>query len=303
MGWTRALHFLDASLVWLWPLGCALGVIDELTQIARSQGSSVSSVCDLQRASVRQEETFFLVICFMVSLVAYVLTLYRVQRFPGSVQILVWRMCWLYPVNFFVTYGMLLVYYIIGNEGSRGRVVFAIALSLEGLNGLINAASYALNCRFARRDLLLDANRESRQSLPVVSPAAASVSSEQRRLNNVEEQGRKAFVAFHVGFCEDIESVVRFTVVSEEPSEASTTESRALRREEAEKVLRELESQEETIMRISGKLAERRMETGKSLPAVSMVDPGSVTASDLKDLEELRAERLSWITYHQEQLS
>eukprot|EP00929_Paragymnodinium_shiwhaense_P086457 TRINITY_DN46979_c0_g1_i2.p1 TRINITY_DN46979_c0_g1~~TRINITY_DN46979_c0_g1_i2.p1 ORF type:complete len:329 (-),score=27.92 TRINITY_DN46979_c0_g1_i2:435-1421(-) len=296
---TRVLEVLDKTLIWVWPVGILLSTIDIVHHQRYQNGE-----CELQRAIVREEETGILLLCFIVSLGAYGASVYRIHRFPGSVQSLIWRMAWVYPANFFVTYGSLLIYYLVPT--SRGNTTFfAVALCLEGLNGFINALSYAGNCRYVRKSVDLRQLWIANASPQEGSWQAADNTGSGLSTSSVAE-GRRAFVEFHVGFREQLESLVPVSFHSgQSPTQSSdATQGASIEqlREKARELMKKLETQDPVILQLSRRLAERRLRTGRPLPGMPILDPQSATASEVEQLEDLRAQRDSWIEYHETQL-
>merc|ERR1711879_1128539 len=67
---------------------------------------------------------------------------------PGSVQRSNFRRAAVYPLNFLITYGRMMVVY--SNDSLlRNRVVFSTGATLEFLNGLLNTVTYAMQSRYA----------------------------------------------------------------------------------------------------------------------------------------------------------
>eukprot|EP00929_Paragymnodinium_shiwhaense_P097108 TRINITY_DN5886_c0_g1_i2.p1 TRINITY_DN5886_c0_g1~~TRINITY_DN5886_c0_g1_i2.p1 ORF type:complete len:473 (+),score=52.60 TRINITY_DN5886_c0_g1_i2:68-1486(+) len=306
------LRMLDASLLWVWPLGVILSGIDMMSHMTSEGGH-----CEMERMVVRQGEAYVIFIGFLVSLVSYGASLYRVHMFPGPVQGLIWRMAWVYPVNFFLTYGLLMIYDVFDFMPETHDLVFLVAYTLEGLNGFVNAVSYASNCRYVKRtvdvrQLWSPSGRPGERLLLAVGAPASdeSISGTPESLTCSADEGRLAFLEFHVGFRENLESIIHVPALTNTSSLAGSgvegsTEALAAkqRRERAQDIVGQMEEQDMKILRISSCLVQLRLKTDKQLPGVPSLDPQqSVTAADVQYLEEIRAHRDSWIYYHEHYL-
>eukprot|EP00929_Paragymnodinium_shiwhaense_P068412 TRINITY_DN34399_c0_g1_i4.p1 TRINITY_DN34399_c0_g1~~TRINITY_DN34399_c0_g1_i4.p1 ORF type:complete len:443 (-),score=54.69 TRINITY_DN34399_c0_g1_i4:296-1624(-) len=278
---------LDASLLWLWPLATIVAFIDMVSNLQSGEDQ-----CVVERMAVRKNEALIVLTCFIVSLGAYVASLLRVHMFPGSVQGLIWRMALVYPVNFFLTY-------IYPSLESMHTWLVIIAYSLLGLNGFVNAASYAANCRYVKRTMSLrshgsyDSNR---------SP----------RLNECTEVRHWDFVDFHhVGFREHVESVIEVTpnrTTRPQRGFGSSFESKDAKiREQMQTILSEMQSQDVHIMSITSRMVERGLTESGQLPGVPVFDrferQRSMCYSDVQQLEKVRERRDSWIRHHEARLS
>lgn len=92
--------------------------------------------------------------CFLSSMAAYGAMIYRasmVVNLPGSVVGQNFRRALVYPLNFFVTYGPLLLYmYDLTPVSWKSGPWFRLVHTLEQSNGLANALTYFLQSKYAR---------------------------------------------------------------------------------------------------------------------------------------------------------
>jgi hypothetical protein len=65
----------------------------------------------------------------------------------------VWRRVLLYPLNFLISYTVLLLVLVFPDSLSSRETLYMVATCLEVLNGFINVCTFALQSRVARRIL------------------------------------------------------------------------------------------------------------------------------------------------------
>eukprot|EP00929_Paragymnodinium_shiwhaense_P070973 TRINITY_DN36056_c0_g1_i1.p1 TRINITY_DN36056_c0_g1~~TRINITY_DN36056_c0_g1_i1.p1 ORF type:complete len:418 (+),score=40.98 TRINITY_DN36056_c0_g1_i1:92-1255(+) len=220
-----SLRLLDATLWLVWPVGVILAGVDLMSHM-EATGTEGPGHCEVQRMIVRRGQAYIIFASFVLCLAAYFASIYRVHMFPGPVQGLIWRMACVYPMNFFLTYGLLMFYYMFPVPPGMHDRLFVAAYALEGLNGFVNAVSYAANCRYVKskidvRQLWSRAQPADRLFLAVEGPTVDASASASGSSSRSADEGRLAFVEFHVGFRENLESVVHvrsLATVSVEPS-------------------------------------------------------------------------------------
>lgn len=196
----RVLSFLNTTLLLVWPVGIALGVIQSVMVVDFNEAVDNYQSCRMTEGVWEWAEATILLTAFMVSMLAYVAAARRVrQHDPDSVQRAVWKTTWVYPLNFCITYFPLIVY-LLPIAATRTKAVFYVAVVLEGLNGVINAGCYAFTSRYARHQF-------QRSSSGNVRGTAARLAAQKALgVDNCLEDPLDAnsvldnLVAFHVGF-------------------------------------------------------------------------------------------------------
>jgi len=90
--------------------------------------------------------------CGIVCVISYLIVLGRsvLGVAPGSVQKTYFRMAAMYPLNFLITYAVILYSYVSTDMYGYNPFFLAGAL-MEGLSGILNVVTYALQSRFRAR--------------------------------------------------------------------------------------------------------------------------------------------------------
>eukprot|EP00929_Paragymnodinium_shiwhaense_P052314 TRINITY_DN26214_c0_g1_i1.p1 TRINITY_DN26214_c0_g1~~TRINITY_DN26214_c0_g1_i1.p1 ORF type:complete len:464 (-),score=39.42 TRINITY_DN26214_c0_g1_i1:280-1575(-) len=288
----EALEYLQRSLVWLWLIGYGLGTVAVLSHYNSADKESAHT-CQDKTKVLQYQGTVFVIVCFLMSLLWYLATLRRVHGYPNSVRSVVQRMAWIYPINFFVTYGMFVIYYLVLQE--RHPWFLIVAFSLVGLNGFVNSASYLTNSRYIRKHLGVSSSPLSTQ--------ANGTGTCCNRLSGVESTSDpdclKAFVEFHVGFRENIESVLHMSEATGTTSHTAMTDhSTPSQRDRAEILLADLTMQDTQILAITARLAEQQRGSDVPVPRLPTHDVLSASTSELDLLEQRMIDRNSWIEHH-----
>jgi len=129
----------------IWVLGCALGVADIIDTQWRFQRTLGVCISD-QRDELTVIVTAAVAVASLVTYGAMVLR--AVCSAPGSVQRRLLCRATLYPVNFLLTYCLMLKVYTAPEKASLTLWGWATVLQMG--NGFYNTVTYALNSRYAR---------------------------------------------------------------------------------------------------------------------------------------------------------
>lgn len=147
---------------------------------------------------------------FLIAMAAYAASLYRGFAFeiPGSViDKIAMRALW-YPLNFALTYGPLIVYWVVlrplGANSDTDKIIFAtLAFTARSLNGLTNCLTYACIAYGFRkmRDRRIQAELSNQQQAnddDQILPSPSS--SPRRRAASIQDDYSFGFVEFHVAY-------------------------------------------------------------------------------------------------------
>lgn len=148
--WMSPLQIIQRSLLLIWPLGVALGVTNSFVYV---DYDAEQHFCTIKGRG------YFLAVLilfgFVVTFIAYTATvtnaLCRSSRFPQNVAFRSGDRALLYPLTFFLGYGLLLGYLWYPTPLQSIRGYFVPTLALESLNGFMNVLVYAYNTRYAKR--------------------------------------------------------------------------------------------------------------------------------------------------------
>merc|ERR1712032_693785 len=90
-----------------------------------------------------------IIITFALCVFSYLTITLRSACGSMPQDVFAWKMAYLYPINFLVTFGLLMVDYFVPR--AWGRNAFdGFSFVLEGLNGFFNVATYAFAARIVR---------------------------------------------------------------------------------------------------------------------------------------------------------
>mmetsp|Transcript_87911 Transcript_87911/g.151837 ORF Transcript_87911/g.151837 Transcript_87911/m.151837 type:complete len:316 (+) Transcript_87911:34-981(+) len=198
----QTLRVVNRLLIFIWPVCIILGVIDvfEFDSFSKIMKICVTARGDYLLSSV-------IVFEFVVSCFAYITVLVGsltcLSRSPLSVHTKMWRRTLWYPMNFFVTYGLMFVYLLFPDKMLNLSGYLQAAWVMVSLNGCLNYLTYAYNTRYAQRESALrHGNGEERSDH--ISPTSTP------------EQDLFGIASFHVAFASEhsSRSVVGNSLVS-----------------------------------------------------------------------------------------
>lgn len=160
----KTMHTMYTLLVYIWPLGVLLAILD--TWLTKVRWDADAGGCYGENKDY--VFTVLAIMGFLLCLSCYIISSVVVSRAGQAVQCAVWNRARRYPIVALVTLGPILVYYIIRNLLENNPDVregaWLVANTLYDSSGFLNFLVYALQSKYVDKKMLEKANGGEREA-------------------------------------------------------------------------------------------------------------------------------------------
>lgn len=133
---------LGKLLPWLWALGLVIAVFENVYAVEHQS---------CQQHHLDRTFMYLLLVCFALTCIAHGATWIYSIREP--VRRSVWRRVLLYPLNFMISYSMILMLLLDQKKLKGNEVLWLIGVVMELLNGFLNVCTYSIQSCYAQHRL------------------------------------------------------------------------------------------------------------------------------------------------------